>query len=381
MVPLRDRWPPLVSDLGPIVVLLILAGALRPGIREGIDPAPTLLILVPLAVRRLWPFRVLALVAAIAVLTSVDSPMPWIEVVAVGLASYATGVAATDRTPSALGVIAVAGLMAIGFLAQDLDSFESLVYPFVVVVPTWLVGDVVRTRGAEREALADRERRTAREAEDRLQAAVAEERRHMARELHDVVAHGVSVMVIQAGAARQVVEATPDRATESLLTIEATGRDVMAELRRLLGVLNDDGEASGIAPQPGIEQVPPLVERIRQAGLPAELEIDGTPRTLPTSLDVTAYRIIQEALTNALRYARRARTIVRLSYEPDQLRLEVLDDGPADATEASEGSGRGLVGMQQRASLAGGRLEAGPRLGGGYAVRAWLPTELEPEPV
>ncbi|HEY3163089.1 MAG TPA: histidine kinase [Candidatus Limnocylindrales bacterium] len=380
MVPSRDRWPPLVSDLGPIVVLLILASALRPGIREGTDPTPTLLILVPLAVRRLWPFRVLALVAAIAVLTSVESPMPWIQVVAVALASYATGEAATDRTRSSLGVIAIAGLMAIGFLAQDLDSFESLVYPFVVVVPTWLVGDVVRTRGAEREALADRERRTAREAEDRLQAAVAEERRHMARELHDVVAHGVSVMVIQAGAARQVVEATPDRATDSLLTIEATGRDVMAELRRLLGVLNDDGEASGIAPQPGIEQVPPLVERIRQAGLPAELEIDGTPRTLPASLDVTAYRIIQEALTNALRYARRARTIVRLSYEPDQLRVEVLDDGPADTTEASEGSGRGLVGMQQRASLAGGRLEAGPRLGGGYAVRAWLPTELEPEP-
>jgi signal transduction histidine kinase len=380
MVPSRDRWPPLVSDLGPIVVLLILASALRPGIREGTDPTPTLLILVPLAVRRLWPFRVLALVTAIAVLTSVESPMPWIQVVAVALASYATGEAATDRTRSSLGVIAIAGLMAIGFLAQDLDSFESLVYPFVVVVPTWLVGDVVRTRGAEREALADRERRTAREAEDRLQAAVAEERRHMARELHDVVAHGVSVMVIQAGAARQVVEATPDRATDSLLTIEATGRDVMAELRRLLGVLNDDGEASGIAPQPGIEQVPPLVERIRQAGLPAELEIDGTPRTLPASLDVTAYRIIQEALTNALRYARRARTIVRLSYEPDQLRVEVLDDGPADTTEASEGSGRGLVGMQQRASLAGGRLEAGPRLGGGYAVRAWLPTELEPEP-
>ena len=380
MVPSRDRWPPFVSDLAPVAVLLVLFGVLQPGIRESVDPTPTLLIIGPLAVRRLWPFRVLALVAAIAVLTSVDSPMPWIQVAAVALASYATGDGAGDRTRSALGVIAVAGLMAIGLLAQDVSSFESLVYPFVVVVPTWLIGDVVRSRRIEADARADRDRQAAREAEDRLQAAVAEERRHMARELHDVVAHGVSVMVIQAGAARQVVGATPDRATDSLLTIEATGRDVMAELRRLLGVLNDDGEASGIAPQPGIDQVPPLVERIRQAGLPAELKIDGTPRTLPASLEVTAYRIIQEALTNALRYARRARTIVRLSYEPDQLRLEVLDDGPADAAEASEGSGRGLVGMEQRASLAGGRLEAGPRLGGGYAVRAWLPTEPEPKP-
>jgi signal transduction histidine kinase len=154
-------------------------------------------------------------------------------------------------------------------------------------------------------------------------------------------------------------------------------REVMAELRRLLGVVNDDGETAGVAPQPGLEQLATLVDRVREAGLPAELEIDGTPRTLPASLDVTAYRIVQEALTNALRYARRARTLVHLSYEPEQLRVEVLDYGPAAAADAAEGSGRGLVGMLERASLVGGRLEAGPRLGGGYAVRAWLPLDAE----
>jgi signal transduction histidine kinase len=192
-----------------------------------------------------------------------------------------------------------------------------------------------------------------------------------------VVAHGVSVMLIQAGAARQVVDTSPEQATEALLTVEATGRDVMAELRRLLGVLNDDGEAIGLSPQPGVEQLGALVERVREAGLAAELEIDGEPRALPASLDVTVYRIVQEALTNALRYARLAATVVHLSFEPDQLRVEILDDGPAGGTTTEDGSGRGIVGMQQRASLVGGRLEAGPRLGGGYAVRAWLP--LEPE--
>ena len=152
----------------------------------------------------------------------------------------------------------------------------------------------------------------------------------------------------------------------------------MAELRRLLGVLNDDGEATGLAPQPGIDQLGPLVDRVRAAGLPAELEIDGAPRQLPTSLDVTAYRIVQEALTNALRYARRARTLVHVVYDEDMLRLEILDEGPAADPGASDGSGRGLVGMQERASIVGGRLEAGPRLGGGYAVRAWLPTGPAP---
>ena len=200
----------------------------------------------------------------------------------------------------------------------------------------------------------------------------------MARELHDVVAHAVSVMVIQAGAARQVLDTSPEQATEALLTVESTGREAMGELRRLLGVLNDEGEAAALSPQPGIEQLGVLIERVREAGLPTELEVAGDPRALPTSLDVTVYRIVQEALTNALRYARRAATLVRLTWEPTQLRVEILDDGPDATAIGAEGSGRGLVGMRQRASQVGGRLEAGPRLGGGYAVRAWLPLESEP---
>jgi signal transduction histidine kinase len=175
------------------------------------------------------------------------------------------------------------------------------------------------------------------------------------------------------------VDDSPVKATESLLTVEATGREVMSELRRLLGVLDDEGAGGGISPQPGIDQIGQLVERVRDAGLPAELQVAGTPRPLPPSLDVTVYRIVQEALTNALRYARRAVTLVRLTWEPTQLRIEILDDGPMQPpSDGEEVSGRGLVGMRERASRVGGRLEAGPRLGGGYAVRAWLPTGTEP---
>ncbi|HEY7969961.1 MAG TPA: histidine kinase, partial [Candidatus Limnocylindrales bacterium] len=318
---------------------------------------------------------ILAMVAFVATVTSTQVREPWVQVGAVLVASFSAGSESRDRTPAALVVLLVASLMAIGFLAQDVDPAQSVVIPFVVVVPSWLFGDVVRSRRLEDLARTDDAARVVREQEQRVLAAVTQERRQMARELHDVVAHGVSVMLIQAGAARQVLRSSPDQAEEALLTVEATGREAMAELRRLLGVLNDDGEATSVAPQPGMDQLGALVDRVREAGLPAELAIDGTPRSLPASLDTTIYRIVQEALTNALRYARRAATLVRVTFDDAQVRVEILDDGPAAAGDASEGSGRGLVGMRQRAEQAGGRLEAGPRLGGGYAVRAWLPFE------
>lgn len=377
MGPVDSRWRGLILDVGPVVGLIVL-GLVTTERMRAVDLATQIVVILPLLLRRRWPFLVLAVVTAASVATSMSMETPWVPVTAVALASFTVGERGGDRVRSAMGAVAVAGVTALGFIVQDADAIEALVLPFVVIVPSWLVGDVVRTRraeAAEREAEA---RRAAEEQEARLRAAVADERRAMARELHDVVAHGVSVMLIQSGAARQVLRTSPDQTEEAMLTVEATGRDVMAELRGLLGVLNDEGDATGLAPQPGMEQLGALVERVREAGLPAELAIDGSPRPLPAGLDVTVYRIVQEALTNALRYARRAATLVRVSYEPDQLRLEILDDGPAEAPDGAEGSGRGLVGMEQRAALVGGRLEAGPRLGGGYAVRAWLP--LEPEP-
>jgi signal transduction histidine kinase len=378
----RTSRSTIALDVG-IAGLIILVGLLTMGSGRRSEVPAILVTALPLAIRRFWPFPILALVATMAVATSLHTETPWIQIVSVALAAFTTGESAGDRAWSVLGTIAVAALMTFGFLVQDVDPFQAAVLPFAIVLPAWLVGDVVRTTRLEAADRARAAERALRDAEERARSAAAEERRHMARELHDVVAHGVSVMVIQAGAARQVVDTAPDRAAEALLTVEATGREVMAELRRLLGVLNDAGEAAGLSPQPGIEQLGALVDRVRAAGLPAELEIVGSPRALPASLDATAYRIVQEALTNALRYARRAATLVHVSFDAEQLRLEVLDDGPAGEAEAGEGSGRGLVGMRQRAALVGGRLEAGPRLGGGYAVRAWLPLEqvpAEPEP-
>lgn len=366
----------LLYALGPVVALTLvgLASEDRPrfGGLEGTIP----LVIVPLVARRALPLAVFLLVSIGALLTSADSPAPWIQVCAVGLASFTIGERAGDRTRSALVVIVVAAMLALGFVAQDADPIEALVLPFVVLIPTWLMGDILRARRVEVVRRAEAIERSIREREERLRAAASEERRHVARELHDVVAHAVSVMVIQAGAARQVVRSSPEQAEESMLAVESTGREAMTELRRFLGALSDDDEAAGLAPQPGIGELSTLLERVREAGLPTSLEVDGEPRSIPPSLDVTVYRIVQEALTNALRYARRAATLVRLSWEPDQLRLEILDDGPA--TGDADGSGRGLVGMSERASLVGGRLEAGPRVGGGYAVRAWLP--LEPGP-
>jgi signal transduction histidine kinase len=263
--------------------------------------------------------------------------------------------------------------MGIAFILQEADPVEALVLTFVIVVPSWLAGDVLRSRRLEAAQRAEAMERSLREREASIVAAAAEERRHVARELHDVVAHAVSVMVIQAGAARQVVRSAPDEAEAAMLAVETIGREAMTELRRFLGALSDEDEAAGLAPQPGIDDLAALLERVREAGLPASLEVDGEPRPVSRSVDVTVFRIVQEGLTNALRYAHRAATLVRLTWEPVQLRIEILDDGPAAV--APTGSGRGLAGMSERASMVGGRVEAGPRVGGGFAVRAWLPLD------
>ena len=366
------RWLEPLYAVGPVVVLVLVGLLTQEDRRSGGFAATALFVVAPLLLRRVFPYAVLIGVSAGALLTAATSPAPWIQVCAVALASFTLGERAGDRTRSGLTVVTIAVLMALGFMAQEADVFEGLVLVFLVLVPTWLLGDLIRSRRLEALERAEAVERSMREREERLRTAAAEERRHVARELHDIVAHAVSVMVIQAGAARQVVRTSPEQAEESMLAVESTGREAMKELRRFLGALGDEDETAGVAPQPGIGELATLLDRVREAGLPASLEVDGEPRAVPASLDVTVSRIVQEALTNALRYARQATTLVRLTWEHDQLRVEVLDDGPASGGGGA-GSGRGLAGMRERATLVGGRLEAGPRLGGGYAVRAWLP--------
>ncbi len=241
----------------------------------------------------------------------------------------------------------------------------------------------------------DRIRRIRAEHAAATRRALDEERALIASELHDVVTHNVSVMIVQAGAARQVLAADPAEATAALLAVEASGRAAMTELRHLLGLLSPVGIGAGpvaepgpdgaeagqdLSPQPGLGQLQPLIDRLTAAGLPVELQVGGAPRALPPGLDLAAYRVVQEALTNVLKHAGKPRTTVRLDYREAELVVEVADAGrpiPAagPASSAVPGSGRGLLGLRERIALYGGELDAGPRPGGGWLVRARLPVD------
>ena len=225
-----------------------------------------------------------------------------------------------------------------------------------------------------RRVLGERERRlelAERERDLAAREAVAAERARVARELHDVVAHSVSVMVIQAQAGPRLL-ADPERARGVFDSIEATGKEALTELRRLLGILREADEQADRGPQPGLDALPMLVEQVRKAGLPVDVRVEGEPRPLPAGVDLSAYRIIQEALTNALKHAGRAEAEVRLRYGAAALELEVVDNGSASSALAP-GSGHGLTGMRERVALYGGALQAGVRNGHGFAVRASLP--------
>jgi signal transduction histidine kinase len=236
----------------------------------------------------------------------------------------------------------------------------------------WTVGRVVRSRTQLAAGLA---REAARLESERV-VAVSEERARIARELHDVIAHSVSVMVVQAGAAQAVLEQHPERAVESLEAVQETGRQALVEMSRLVGLLRDDSEELGLAPQPGLGELDALVAQVRTAGLPVEVRIEGLQRKVSLGVDLSAYRVIQEALTNALKHAGRARAEVTVRFEHDALEVEVLDDGPGCMNAHS--GGHGLAGMRERVSVFGGEFVAGPLPGGGFAVRARLPLEAAP---
>jgi signal transduction histidine kinase len=225
-----------------------------------------------------------------------------------------------------------------------------------------------------RRVVSDREQRAQiaeRERDVRAREAVLEERARIARELHDVIAHHVSMIVVQAGAERSVLGEANASTREVLETVEQIGRSALTEMRRLLGMLRGDADEP-LTPQPGLADVPTLVEQLRAAGLPVELHVDGAPRELPVGIELSAYRIVQEALTNALKHAGGARAAVRIRYGADSLELEVADDGIGHGASRA-GPGQGLVGMRERVSLYGGRLDARRDPAGGFVVRAKLP--------
>ena len=203
------------------------------------------------------------------------------------------------------------------------------------------------------------------------QRAVAEERARIARELHDVIAHSVSVMTVQAGAVRRLLQPGQERERLALEAIESTGREALTEMRRLVGLLRRQGTVPDFSPQPSMRAVDVLVGTIREAGLPTELAVEGEPRELAPGVDLAAYRVIQEALTNALKYAGPARAWVTVRWREDEIEVEIANDGSSEA--AGDGMGHGLIGLRERVALVGGTIESGPRAGGGFVVTARLP--------
>lgn len=283
---------------------------------------------------------------------------------------------------------------------DDLKAALGVACAVAVVSAVALAVALVRTRRRWRAAVGERGWLLERERESAARDAVTAERDRIARELHDIVSHNVSLMVVQAGAAREVLGTMPDEATAALRAVEDAGRGAMTDLRHLLGLLapSQNGEdvdqepgqdpdggqaAADLTPQPGLDRLGQLVDRISFAGLPVEVRISGEPCPLPQGIDVTAYRIVQEALTNALRHGDGGKAEVTVRYADHALRVEVLNTGPSVLTgdrpaqprQHREGTGRGLLGLRERVAVYGGDLDARRRLGGGYRVRARIPLD------
>jgi signal transduction histidine kinase len=321
--------------------------------------APALTL--PLALRRRFPLLVGAGVPVLGALEHAYWPAEALAYpVAEFCALYALAVWTTPRRfVVGCAVFALANATpwhgewrgAVGFVAVALAA---------MVLARRIVGDRER-----RAALAERERDLiAREA-------VVEERARIARELHDAIAHDVSMMVVQAGAERRTLDGRDGSTREVLQTIEQVGRGALTEMRRLVGMLRG-GDGDPLAPQPSLADLPRLASQVSEAGLPVDLRVDGEPRDLPLGIELSAYRIVQEALTNALKHAGDARAVVQVRYRQDQLEIEVADNG-AGGAPAVAGGGHGLVGMRERVALYGGRLDAGRRGERGFTVRVVLP--------
>jgi signal transduction histidine kinase len=277
-----------------------------------------------------------------------------------------------DRTQARVGLVVVLGGAAILMYNNPSHTTGELVIVPAMFLIGWLAGFALHQRAAQAEEAEDRAARAERERAVATRIAVAEERARIARELHDVVAHSVSVMVLQAGAVRHGLPQSLTEDKDALMDVEKTGRAALTEMRRLLGALHD-GQDVERAPQPGLDSLDDLVERVSRAGLPVRLQVEGEAVPLPRAIDLSAYRIVQEGLTNSLKHAKASRADVTVRYRAEDLELEVRDDGVG--TSSSDGLGHGLVGMQERVKIYGGEMSAGPGPEGGFVLNARLPLE------
>ena len=370
------RLPWWLLDIGPVAFIFLVGvgGAGLEARRRRREPwrAASLGLVIATAallVRHRAPLVVLGLTLALQVALGWGPVVLFPVLLAIfNVAEY------TDRT-IVIGATAVTGVATIATLVIHHDQITTgtVVSRLVVIGLAVAVALYLRARADYINGLKERAERLERERELLSQQAVGDERVRIARELHDVVAHNVSLMVVQA----QALAATGPQDTqhETLGHVADLGREALSEMHRMLGVLRlQNGGAPELEPQPGVRDLPTLIERTRQAGLDATLTVEGAPRELPAAVDLSVYRIVQEALTNVVRHAHAGQATVTLEYSPDALELTVLDDGAGPNGAHGEG-GHGLVGMRERVALFGGELETGPRsYGNGYRVRALIPT-------
>jgi signal transduction histidine kinase len=339
--------------------------------------ALVLLQTLPLAVRRVAPLGVLVVISA-AVVTY--AAMGYEMVQAGTFSSLVAVYGAASLTDSRRGILAaaIAAAALATFFATSRDDFSSV--DMFVTCGTWamgwFLGTYLRVRGEQAEAAGELAARLERDQEMRAREAVADERARMARELHDIVGHALNLIVIQAAGAQRAFDSKPQVARDSLASIESAGREALSDMERMLGVLRTAEEGhQAMGPQPGLRQVDGLAAQVSEAGLPVEVTVEGRRLDLPASVELSAYRIVQEALTNSLKHSRGSSAKVTIRYRPNSLEVEVTDDGRGSPEEKSSGDegARGLIGMRERVALFGGKLSVGPTPTGGYRVHARLP--------
>jgi signal transduction histidine kinase len=384
---IRALWPYLRRYVFDVIIVLVATGGViemlsipeagsEPNVPEtapGLAVLVALLMTLPLLARRRWPFGAAAFVLVVAALTSYAEPLliPWAFVPFVSiLGSVFLLAMLDDRVQRRAGVaLAAAAILIVGWF-DPATSWDEYFWVSTICAMVWLAGYALRRKLVEAEGVRERFER---EREERAREAVAEERARLARELHDVVGHSVSVMTVQASAVRRLLLPEQEKEREALEVVEQTGRQALAEMRRLVGVLRRPEEAPTLAPQPSLEHLDKLLAHVRDSGLPVDLRVEGEPARLSAGVDLTAYRLVQEGLTNALKHARANRAEVVVRYRDGEIELEVADNGTGGGD--GSGGGHGLVGMRERVAVYGGQLEAAPRPEGGFRLRARLPLE------
>ena len=386
------RHPTWVDGFWAVVLfgISVLSGTTMEESRGTDLPALTvpvmLLLSLVVTLRRRMPERMLLLALAVGLgqlIADVATLPADFALLVIVYTVAAVGARWASRVALTAGLCA-APLAQLRWPTEEASTAQNLAIMVLQTVPfalAWVLGDSIRTRRAYFAQLEERAARLEKEREAQAKVAVAAERARIARELHDVVAHNVSVMVVQADGAAYVLDAAPDQAKKALETISSTGRQALAEMRRPLGVLRtgEHQEAGEYVPQPDVQQIEDLVEQCRGSGLPVDFRVEGTPRPLPSGVELTAYRIVQEALTNTRKHGGPdAGASVRLVYFDDGLGLLVEDDGKGAPHELYEeggfdGQGHGLIGMRERVGMVGGTLDAGPRQGGGFRISVLLP--------